>query len=159
MLLGNGLHGLLGHILVEAGNEIAICHREDLLPNNDCLFDFGGQQHAYIQHDLEEQILRRAVFLYVVGKQVHLSLLEVLGAVVDVPHVGGVHSEDTEAGVKAAGSQRRFLTDFLSGSTDALFANVTDGGIACFYCNSTRYHYREEINYLLDRVALLEKTL
>ena len=132
MLLRNGLHGLLSHILIKAGNEVAVCHRENFLPSNDCLLNLGGKQHAQIQHNLEEQVFWCTIFLDIICKKVQLSLLEILGAVINIFHIGGINSKYPEASVEIAGSQRGFFPDFLSGAADTLLSNVADGRITCF---------------------------
>ena len=68
LLLGNGFDGFLGHLAVETGNQIVVLHIELLLAGNGGFLDFAGEQHAQIQHHLEQQILRCSVLFDVMLK-------------------------------------------------------------------------------------------
>ena len=73
-----------------------------------------------------------AVYKYPERRMVVESLLEILGAVINIFHIGGINSKYPEASVEIAGSQRGFFPDFLSGAADTLLSNVADGRITCF---------------------------
>ena len=61
-----------------------------------------------------------------------VALFVFLRAVINVPHIGAVHAEDTEADIKIGGRQRGLFLDFSAGATDAFFADVADSAITSF---------------------------
>ena len=72
---------------VEAGGKHIAIDKEHVFTLDGLLGDRQGQIDAPIQHYLEQQILRRAIRLDVVNKQVEIGFLQHIGAVVDVSHV------------------------------------------------------------------------
>ena len=89
-----------------------------------------GEQNTKVEHCLEEQIFWCTVRLDIVGEQLHLSLVVIGRAVVDIFHIGTVYFENTETNIKIGSGKRAFFLDFFSGTTDTLFADVTDGFVA-----------------------------
>ena len=74
-LLGNRFHGFVGDVLIETGNEVVIRNGKDFFAVDGVFLDLGRQQHAEVKHDLEQQILRRSIFLDVVSLKFQLALL------------------------------------------------------------------------------------
>ena len=99
LLLGDGGDGLVGDVFIEAGHQEAIRHIKDLLAGDGGFFNLAGEQHAQIQHHLEQQILGSAVFLDVVCQGIEHGDFVVSGGVVDILHVGAVQLQNPEAGV------------------------------------------------------------
>ena len=111
LLLGNGFDGFLGHVAVEAGDQIIVRHIEHFLAGDGGLLDFAGKQHAQIQHHLEQQILRRSVLFDVILKAGEQAGFIRSGIVVDLFHIGGVALEDAEAGVREVLSRGLLTTE------------------------------------------------
>ena len=88
-----------GHIAVEAGNQIVVLHIEHLLAGNGSFLDFAGEQHAQIQHHLEQQILRRSVLFYVILKAGEQAGFILRWVIVDIFHIRGVALENAETNV------------------------------------------------------------
>ena len=126
LLLSNGSDGFLGDIGVEAGNQEIVSHIEYLFACNLCLLDFAGKQNAQIQHDLEQEVFRGAVFLDVVFQHIEHIGVVLIRVVVHIFHVGCVALEYTEAHIQIHSAQRIFFLDFGTGTADTFFTDFAD---------------------------------
>ena len=95
MLAGDFGDGGLVHLLVEAGHEVALGDAPDGLARDFALLYLGRKLDAKLYHGLEKQILVGAVVLDVVLEE--QVLVELLGRIIHILHVGTVEFEYTEA--------------------------------------------------------------
>ena len=93
------LHQFIRHPRVEAGDEGVLINEEYSLGQNRLAQDRQGQVHAPIAEHLEQQILREALRLDVIDSREEAFLIYLIGALVDVLHVGCVHFEYPETDI------------------------------------------------------------
>ena len=90
--------------MVKAGQQEAVCHIEHLFARNFFHFDRAGQQHAQIEHHLEQQVLRCAVFFHVIHQREQILLTDFIRCIVNGLHIAFVQTQASEANIN-----RRFL--------------------------------------------------
>ena len=86
-------------VVVEAGEQDVVVDVENAFALYRHFFDGRGERNAEFEHDLEQQIHRRAVGFDVAFHDVDKFFGIVLGAIVDVLHVRRIHSEDPKTDI------------------------------------------------------------
>lgn len=135
--LRNGLDGFLRHIMVKAGQQEPFRHVKHLFPRHFFHFDGAGKEYAQVQHDLEQQVLRRAVGLDVIDKVKQIFLLCIFRRIVHILHIALTQAQAAETDIQICRhGQPGFLLDLASGTADMFLADFADIFITRLVCCS-----------------------
>ena len=121
--LGDGFDHIIGHILIETGDQEVSCHFENLFAGNNSFFDLAVKSNAEFQHHLEQQIFRGTVRLDVADQTQQIILRSFVGGVIYIFHIGAVQFQHSETDIQIGSSQSSLFYNFFTGTADAFFAN------------------------------------
>ena len=111
LLAGDFGDGGFVYIGVEAGHEVAIGDAPHGFACQFLLLNLGRKLDAEFYHGLEEQVFLRAIGLDIVLEE--QVLVELLGRVIDILHVGAVEFQHAEADIEFGRQLGQLWTTFF----------------------------------------------
>src|SRR5690606_16633831 len=129
------------------GHKGVAIDEEHLLIGDGLLADWQRQIHTPVQQHLKQQVFRSAIFANTVDLAGQEVLVDSIGGVVNILHVGGTNFECSEANINALTNAPSILSNRRTSLTNSLTRNFRNGLISCLRSFRLGIRYLVKLNH------------